>query len=161
MKKINVKSIVAYIKNELSYRMEGFTWLKAAQFFLAIFAVSNMVWNDIYNDALLKMENEVVGFIMFCFVLCGVISMVFAIRIVPGKKSTVIVSLLSIVLTMAFALYMIYLMQYALTYQTSMTTSAIPVVKKGMRFGIAMCVGYFLSLLAIGLTGFRKPVKLY
>ncbi len=150
-------SIVAGVK----YKMEDFTWLKFAQLFLMAIMLINLIWADIYNDALLKLERNISGFKMFAFVLCSIVASVFAIRIEPGVKSKVIVALFCVLLSLLLGYLLVWEFQYGLTQQTAITDASKVVVQKGLNFLYCMMAGFAISFVAIAATGFKKPKKLY
>ncbi|MFI3163441.1 MAG: hypothetical protein R3Y65_03235 [Bacillota bacterium] len=161
MKKINIKSIGDKIVAGVKYKMEDFTWLKLAQLFIVVIMLINLVYADIYNDALLKLERNISGFKMFCFVLCSIIAAVFSIRIEPGVKSKVIIALLSVALVLICGYLLVWEFQYGLTQQTAITDASKVVVQKGLNFLYVMMAGFGISFVAIAATAFKKPKKLY
>ncbi len=152
-----INSIVGGVK----YKMEGFTWLKLAQFFIVAIMLINLIYADIYNDALLKLESNISGFKMFCFVLFGIIASVFAIRIEPGNAFKVCIALLSVLACIILGYLLVMEFQYGLTQQKAITDASKVVVQKGLNFLYCMLAGFVVSFVAIAATGFKKPKKLY
>ncbi len=161
MKKINLKSIGDSIVASVKFRMEGFTWLKLAQFFILAIMLVNLFWADVYNDALLKLERNITGFKMFCFVLMGIIASVFAIRIEQGNKMKVIIALLSIIMCVVLGYLLVMEFQYGIYEQVAITAESIVVVQKGLNFLYCMLAGFGISFVAIAATGFQQPKKMY
>lgn len=161
MKKINIKDIGNSFVAGVKYRLEDFTLLKATQIFITIIMLCNLIFGDIYNDALLKLENAICGFYMFFFVLMGIVAWVFTLRIQQGKKLNVIVVLCSIIVALAFGGILISIMLSALATQASMTAASAVVVNKGLYFAYAMMAGYLITFIAVCLLGFRKAKAAY
>ncbi|MFI3166605.1 MAG: hypothetical protein R3Y32_00650 [Bacillota bacterium] len=156
-----MNKIINAVVGGVKYKMEDFTWLKLAQLFIVAIMLINLIWADIYNDALLKLESNICGFKMFCFVLFGIVASVFAIRIEPGNKMKVIIALVSVLFCLLLGYLLVLEFQYGLYQQTAITDASKVVVQKGLNFLYCMMAGFGISFVAIAATAFKKPKKLY
>ncbi len=134
------------LKRTLLYNKEKVTFLGTAKLIICAVAILNMISIPSYSDALLLMENEICGFMMFGFMLFGLVAIFGAVRLDPNKLGRVMFLCVSLAMALVFAAILLSIMMDALYNQASLTNHAV--VADGINFGIMICVGYGIGLVA-------------
>ncbi|MFI3170080.1 MAG: hypothetical protein R3Y06_09065 [Faecalibacterium sp.] len=134
------------LKRTLLYNKEKITFLGTAKLLICAVAILNMISIPTYSDALLLLENEICGFMLFGFMLFGLVAIFGAIRLDPNKLGRVIFLCISLALALFFAALLLNIMLDALYNQLSLTDPVI--VADGINFGIMICSGYGIGLVA-------------
>ena len=65
--------------------MESLSWRKAAVALIAVAALLHLIFNYVHTNALLLLADEICGFLMFMFVLMGLVALFQATRIKDGE----------------------------------------------------------------------------
>ncbi len=143
--------------SKFKYFLESISLLGIIKLAIMCVAVSNMIWMPTYNNAILLLEDQICGFIMFCFILSGLVSLFGATRMdgVSAKKTLFTAGALAV--TVGFGYYLINIMLYALYYQASLRNH--DVVAAGINFGMLMCSLYALCLVGIIAMSVINKVK--
>lgn len=97
----------------------------AAKALIGISAVAHLIFSYVHTQALLVMENEICGFIMFLFILFGLVALFESTQIRPKKKLPVVLTALASFLTSAFGGMLIHLYQDALKNQASVVPAPV------------------------------------
>ena len=127
----------------------------AAKVIIAVTAIMHLVFTSIHVDALLLLENEICGFVMFLFVLFGLVTLFETTRIKedgPEKLFTVFLGLL----TSAMGVYLIRIYQEAIRIQASLDVAT---VRKAVVFSMVIIGAYVISAFLLGadmLKGSRR-----
>lgn len=127
----------------------------AAKVIIAVTAIMHLVLTSIHVDALLLLENEICGFIMFLFVLFGLVTLFETSRIKeegPEKLLTILFSLL----TSAMGIYLITIYREAIRIQASLEVAT---VRKAIIFSLVIIGAYVISAFLLGadmLKGSRR-----
>lgn len=128
-----------------------------AKVLIAITAITHLVFTSIHVDALLLLENEICGFVMFLFVLFGLVALFETSRIKeegPEKIFTILFNLL----TSAMGIYLVAIYQEAIRIQASLE---IATVRKAIIFSEIIIGAYMLSsvLLEVGIMKESRRAK--
>ncbi len=132
------------MKRTLQYRKEQITFLALAKIIVSAVSLLNLVSIPTYSDALLLLENELCGAMLFGFMLFGLVALFGAIRLDPNKLGRVVFMCLAIVVSLLFAVLLINTLTYAFYYQASLTDHVT--VANAINFGIGISVGYGVGL---------------
>ncbi len=138
------------LKRTLLYNKEKVTFLGTAKILICAVAILNMISIPTYSDALLLLENEICGFWLFGFMLFGLVAIFGAIRLDPNKLGRVIFLSVSLAMALLFAVLLLNVMLDALYNQASLTNPVV--VADGINFGILICSGYGIGLVAAPLA---------
>lgn len=135
-------------------RIEAVTVAKVV---IAITAIMHLVFTSIHVDALLLLENEICGFVMFMFVLFGLVTLFETSRIKedgPEKIFTILLSLLTTVM----GIYLVTIYQEAIRIQASLD---VAIVRKAIFFSLIIIGAYVLSafLLGVGMMKESRRIK--
>lgn len=114
-------------------------WLLTARALIAAASIGHLVFTSIHVKALLLLENEICGFIMFLFVLLGLVTLFEMTRIQTEKISEKIFTMLLCVGTIAAGLYLTTIYSSAIANQRSLD---IPVVNRAVVFSRILMVMY-------------------
>lgn len=125
-----------------------------AKVLIAITAITHLVFTSIHVDVLLLLENEICGFVMFLFVLFGLVALFETSRIKeegPEKIFTILFNLL----TSAMGIYLVAIYQEAIRIQASLE---IATVRKAIIFSEIIIGAYMLSSVLLG-VGIMKESR--
>ncbi|MFA7108901.1 MAG: hypothetical protein WC162_07130 [Sphaerochaetaceae bacterium] len=104
---MNFKTI---IKKELTIISKNFSIFNVAKLLLIIVSISSLILSSSYIQAILKLENEICGFLMFIFVLMSVMVLFQSVRMKKEKVLSLVANMVIIVITIiiGYQLYKIY-----------------------------------------------------
>lgn len=111
----------------------------------AIIMISSMVhliFTNIHVKALLLLEHEMCGFVMFLFVLMGLVALFESTRIKNREIAERIFTALICFVTSGLGLYLVTIYRNAISVQRSLDVS---VVNRGVIFSMAMVLAYVIS----------------
>lgn len=134
------------LKRTLLYNKEKITFLGIAKIVVCAFAILNMISIPTYSGALLLLENEICGFVMFGFMLFGLVAIFGAIRLDPNKLGRVVFLCSALAVALLFAALLLNILFDALYNQASLTSYST--VVDAINFGIMICCGYGFGLVA-------------
>ncbi len=138
------------MKNSILYSLSGLTALTVVKFFVATVGVANMILMPTYSTALLLLENSICGFVMFLFILAGLVAMFGALRLDAESVGKTLFACLGGVLSIVTGVMLIHILMYALYYQASIHYVSYPAsymtVLEAVNLGIGMCVAYGIGL---------------
>lgn len=113
-----------------------------AKLIIAVAAIAHMVFNYIHTNALLLLVNEICGFIMFLFVLAGLVTLF---ESTQAKRDSVLTKVITGCLcfcTTALGKLLLDIYQDAIKYQEGLTVG--PVVKAS-NFTMLMMAAFTLA----------------
>ena len=111
----------------------------------AIIMISSMVhliFTNIHVKALLLLEHEMCGFVMFLFVLMGLVALFESTRIKNREIAERIFTSLICFVTSGLGLYLVTIYRNAISVQRALDVS---VVNRGVIFSMAMVLAYVIS----------------
>lgn len=98
--------------------------LDIARFAVMIAAISHLVLTPIHVSALLKLENQICGFVMFMFVLMGLAGLFEASRLKRPTASSLALAFVILLVVVGLGLYLASIYQHALANQRSLVEPA-------------------------------------
>ena len=125
-----------------------------AKVLIAITAITHLVCTSIHVDALLLLENEICGFVMFLFVLFGLVALFETSRIKEEGPEKIFKILFNL-LTSAMGIYLVAIYQEAIRIQASLE---IATVRKAIIFSEIIIGAYMLSSVLLG-VGIMKESR--
>ena len=141
-------------RHSMQYSVSAPTLRILAKAFVVISAIANLILSPTYVSGLLKLENEICGFVMFLFILFGLVALFQATRYKGDLSLSLILNLVSLILVIALGLYLSSIFSDALKNQRALKKPED--VVKAIRLGYAICIGYgtaFLLLVAQAFVG--------
>jgi len=113
-----------------------------ARAIIMIVSIVHLIFTNIHVNALLLLENEICGFVMFLFVLMGLVALFEATRIKKEKMAERIFTVLICFGTSGIGLYLVSIYKNAIAVQHSLNVS---VVNKALIFSMAIILAYIVS----------------
>lgn len=127
--------------------------VRIARSIIAIAAIVHMIFSYIHTDALLVMENQICGFIMFLFVLFGLVALFESTQIHVGQKKSLVLTAITCFVTDVFGGMLVYLYQDALKNQASVVPD---VVNKANLFSLALMAAFAIAGVLIVINVAKK-----
>jgi uncharacterized membrane protein len=143
------------IKEKLQYRNSLFTApviRMVAKYIVIVCALANLVLSPTYVSGLLKLENEICGFVMFLFILLGLVALFQASRYKGGVDISLALNLIALILVFALGLYLCSIFSDALANQKTLKKPED--VQKAISLGYSMCSGYGIAFILFVLQAF-------
>jgi hypothetical protein len=123
-----------------------------AKYFVIVCALANLVLSPTYVNGLLKLENEICGFVMFLFILLGLVALFQATRYKGGLGISLVLNLLALVLVVVLGLYLCSIFSDAMASQKTLKKPED--VQKALSLGYMMCSLYGISFFLFALQAF-------
>ena len=123
-----------------------------AKLLIAVAAIVQLIFAEVHIAALLLMENEICGFLMFLFVLTGLIALFEATRINKEEMKDKLITICVCVLTSGIGYYLITIYRNAISIQRSIDVSI-------MNKAIVFCFGIIAMFLVSGMLDFIDIIK--
>ena len=116
---------------------------KVAKLLVSAVALIHLIVSPIHVSGLLLLENLISGFIMFLFILLGLLALFNALRTKEGQIGSMIaeIAILAVVIAVGIVLSFIY----ADAIQNQATLSDVPTVQKALILSIGVCSLYALG----------------
>ena len=133
---INTEDIREFIKYLTTYSIS-----KAV---LVVVSVMNLIITNDYVVAILKMENEIVGFIMFLYVLFGLVVLFQSVRMSFDKWGGAILTVIAIGITLWLGIKFYNLCNVAVLTQKSLKDPTVVIY--AMRLIRFTLIGYIIGL---------------
>lgn len=128
-------------------RLEG-----VAKLFITVAAVLHLVFNYIHTSALLLLENEICGFLMFLFILFGLVALFEVTQIKGAAALPKLITALVCAVTDFFGWELVSIYQDRIQNQSSLASAeaAAPVrTAMNMSFGLMAAFGVAAVLLVV------------
>lgn len=109
---------------------------------IMVFAMIHLIFTNIHAAALLLLENEICGFIMFLFVLTGLVALFETTRIRPRKKRERLLTALASFAAAGLGGCLVSIYKNAVAVQRSLD---IAVVNKAALFSMAIIAAYVIA----------------
>lgn len=129
--------------NYLQLRVSEATLLLVAKLLVVGAAIANLILSPTYVSALLKLENEICGFVMFLFILFGLVALFQATRYKRDHAISVVLNLLSLVLVIILGLYLASIFSDALKSQRTLKKPED--VQKAIHLCYVICSMYGIA----------------
>lgn len=133
---INTEGIREFIKYLTTYSIS-----KAV---LVVVSVINLIITNDYVVAILKMENEIVGFIMFLYVLFGLVVLFQSVRMSYDKWGGSILTIIAIAITLFLGIKFYNLCNLAVLTQNSLKDPTVVIYAMHLIRGTI--IGYIIGL---------------
>jgi len=113
-----------------------------AKAMIIISSVVHLIFTNIHVKALLLLEHEMCGFVMFLFVLIGLVALFEATRIKKIEKAERIFTALICFVTAGLGSYLVMIYRDAISVQRSLD---VGVVYRAVVFSMAIILAYVIS----------------
>lgn len=113
-----------------------------AKVIIMVFAIVHLIFTNIHAKALLLLENEICGFIMFLFVLIGLVALFETTRIRAEEKKERLLTAFASFVAAGLGCYLVSIYKNAIAIQRSLD---IAVVNKAAVFSMAIIAAYVIA----------------
>ena len=113
-----------------------------AKAIIIISSLVHLIFTNIHVKALLLLEHEMCGFVMFLFVLLGLVALFETTRIKKREVAERIFTALICFVTAGIGFYLVTIYRNAISVQRSLNVS---VVNHGVLFSMAILLAYLIS----------------
>lgn len=113
-----------------------------AKTIIIISSLVHLIFTNIHVKALLLLEHEMCGFVMFLFVLMGLVALFETTRIKKREVAERIFTALICFVTAGIGFYLVTIYRNAISVQHSLNVS---VVNHGVLFSMAILLAYVIS----------------
>lgn len=113
-----------------------------ARFLIAAAAVVHLIFTYVHTNALLLLEDQICGFIMFLFVLLGLVTLFECTQIHAEKPSAMYVTILLCAATVGMGAYLVSIYQTAIRTQNSLEPAK---VYTAVWFSLGLMAAFALS----------------
>jgi hypothetical protein len=127
--------------------LSDFTAFSLAKIILLFSSIANLIVSSTYVNAILKMENAICGFVMFMFVLLGLVVLFQAVRMVDDYFSGAILAIIACIITVIVGVYLYYLCNTALLTQSNLHNPQV--VVHALNWMRVLIVGYGVGAILI------------
>lgn len=127
-----------------------------AKALIIITAIGHLIFTNIHVRALLLLENEICGFIMFLFVLFGLVTMFEATRIKDNGVLEQAIAAVFCLITSGFGAYLVHIYHSAIVGQRSLEGIQ---VHKAVVFSSIIIGAYVISAVLLALGCIRREQK--
>ena len=127
-----------------------------ARLLIAVAAVVHLIFTYVHNSALLLLENQICGFIMFLFVLLGLVTLFECDQIPEEKPSAKYLTILLCVATVGMGAYLVSIYQTAIQTQSSLEPAK---VYTAVHFSQGLMAAFALSGVLLIVDTLIKRVK--
>jgi len=127
--------------------MSDFSAFSLAKIVLVVVSIANLIYSSAYVNAILKMENAICGFVMFFFVLLGLVVLFQATRMDEKYFSGAILAVVACVLATIVGSHLYYLCNTALLTQQNLHDPQV--VVHALNLLRVFLVGYVLGAVLI------------
>lgn len=113
-----------------------------AKAIIMIFAMGHLIFTNIHVSALLLLENEICGFIMFLFVLAGLVALFETTRIRSGEKKERVLTVIISFAAAGLGCYLASIYRSAIAVQRALD---VAVVNKALVFSTVIIAVYIIA----------------
>ncbi len=139
--------------SSIKYSISNFTFLGIAKFLVVLVGIGNMILQPTYTSALLFLENQICGFVMFMFILCGLVSAFGALRTDGEDIKKTIFTIVACLASIGTGAYLNMICLNALSTQDSLDITKYPAsytaVGNAVNLATVVCIAYGVGLLAM------------
>ena len=135
---------------------QSLSWKKAAVALIAVAAIVHLIFNYIHTNALLLLADEICGFLMFMFVLMGLVALFQATRIKDGEPLGKLVGAAVCLITDFFGYKLVAIYNYAIQNQPSLDVAT---VQKALWFSVALMAAFAVAAVILIMDGIREMAR--
>lgn len=121
---------------------------------IRVASIAQLVFTSIHVKALLLLENEICGFVMFLFVLFGLVTMFETTRIRPDRALEKVFTAVLCVITSGFGYYLTTIYQFAIHNQRSLEAAN---VNRAVGFCMVLIAAYLISGIMMVIDLVKRP----
>ena len=121
---------------------------KIARLLIAVGAIAHLIFNYVHTNALLLLEDQICGFIMFMFILVGLVTLFESTQIKEGKATTKVITAIFCGITIFFGYKLVEIYRNAIAFQGSLSQTA-PVQKAIVMSVVLMSIFAVAGILLI------------
>lgn len=136
--------------------IENLSWKKTATALIAVAAMVHLVFNYIHTNALLLLENEICGFLMFMFVLMGLVALFQATRLKDGEALGKYVGAAVCLATDFFGWKLVEIYRYAIQNQRALDVAT---VQKALWLSIGLMAAFAVAAVMLIADGVRDMAR--
>lgn len=134
------------MRSERSVKIEKPEFVTIAKAVIILVSMIHLIFASIHVKALLLLENETCGFIMFLFVLMGLVAMFEVLRIRADRITEKLFTVVVCVAASGLGVYLISIYRYAIANQRAL---AVGNVDRAVLFSVAIVAAYVISAVCI------------
>lgn len=123
-------------------KVESLELTTIAGLMIKIIAIAHLIFTSIHVKALLLLENEMCGFVMFLFVLFGLVTMFETTRFREDRQLEKIFTAVLCLITSGFGFYLTTIYRYAIANQRSLETAN---VSRALGFSTVIIAVYMIA----------------
>lgn len=138
--------------------MKEINLFKVAKYLVMAISLVQLILANLHVEALLLLENQICGFVMFTGVIIGLVSLFQAVRSKYNNRSELIVILIFVLITVCALFILAGIYSDALQHQSSLKTP-LP-VRKALTFTYALGFSYIGSIVLFIVDYFARGHKL-
>lgn len=127
-----------------------------AKLLIAAASVVHLIFTYVHTSALLLLENEICGFIMFLFVLLGLVTLFESTQISMDRAFAQYATILLCVATIGMGAYLVSIYQMAIRTQGSLEPAK---VYTAIRFSLGLMAAFGLSGILLLIDTVKSPKK--
>jgi len=128
----------------------------AATGLIGIAAISHLIFTYVQTKALLLLEDEICGFIMFAFVLLGLVALFEATQIKPDKRFPMLVTALFALMASGAGVLLIRIYRQAIASQQQLN---VDTVNLAVGFSMALVISFAVAAVLLVIDFARRRGK--
>lgn len=132
--------------------IESLSWRKIATALIAVAATVHLIFSYIHTNALLLLENEICGFLMFMFVLMGLVTLFQATRLKDGEALGKYVGAAVCLVTDFFGWKLVEIYRYAIQNQRALDVAT---VQKALWLSVVLMAVFAVAAVILIIDGVR------
>lgn len=137
-------------------KIEGsFSIQKISQLLIAVAAIVHLIFNYIHTNALLLLEDEICGFLMFMFILIGLVTL-FEVTQIKNKFQIEYITAAFCLITDYFGYKLVSIYQYAIQNQRALDPAP---VQTASVFSMAIMAVFAVAGVLLVIDGAARQVR--
>lgn len=136
--------------------MESLSWRKTAVGAIAVSAILHLIFQYVHTNALLLLADEICGFLMFMFVLMGLVALFQATRVRDGEALGKLVGAAVCLIADFFGYKLVAIYQYAIQNQPSLEVAT---VQKAVWLSVAVMAVFAVAAVILIVDAVRDMVR--
>lgn len=136
--------------------LEGLSLKKLAKALIAVAAIVHLIFNYVHTNALLLLEDEICGFLMFMFVLMGLVALFQATRVRDGEPLGKWVGAAVCLITDFFGWKLAEIYRYALANQRGLDAGP---VKAALWLSIGIMAAFAVAAVLLIVDAVRERAR--
>lgn len=136
--------------------LEELSLKKLAKALIAVAAIVHLIFNYVHTNALLLLEDEICGFLMFMFVLMGLVALFQATRVRDGEPLGKYVGAAVCLITDFFGWKLVEIYRYALANQRALDAGP---VKAALWLSIGLMAAFAVAAVLLIVDAVRERAR--